>query len=78
MTDPTIFGLLGPAALLAIAAANVRLLWRHGQRLVHALDWSPAAPWAAPLPAMQSNVLPFPRPAVRPGVGAARSGRFAA
>lgn len=40
MADPTIFGLFGLCAFLAVLGLNLALLWRHAPRLAAALGFA--------------------------------------
>ena len=42
MAEPTVFGLFGLAAFLAVLGLNVGLIWRHADRLVSALGFAEA------------------------------------
>ncbi len=40
MADPTVFGLFGLSAFLAVLGVNLFLLWRHAPRLAEALGFA--------------------------------------
>lgn len=66
MADPTISGLFGLSAFLAILGVNLFLLWRHGPRLAEALGFAQARGEIRLLPEGEPNVLRLqPRPAAR-------------
>ncbi|MCG2841009.1 hypothetical protein L6Q21_08440 [Sandaracinobacter sp. RS1-74] len=72
MADPTLFGLIGPAALLAVLAVNGWMLWRHAPRLAAALELRPEPHPAFVGSGGEPNVLPFAgRRAARPMIAPA-------
>ena len=76
MADPTVFGLFGLTAFLAVLGVNILLLWRHAPRLASALGFAEAhGEMVLPLPEGEPNVVLLrPRAVLQPGGCAAPLG----